>query len=125
MGKDNKTPKESYKRAQGPVVGHQSHTDSRVNDNRSQDRLNLSVDIVGNHGRHASQPNGQHGLQLNMNNARNSNYKKQVRDYSLRMSRINEDKMAELKKNGIDMSMHELSVNNPHGSSHSKSLMKA
>ena len=42
------------------------------------------------------------------------------------MSRINEDKLADLKKGGIDMSMHELSTGQGVGShQHSKSLMKA
>jgi len=78
----------------------------------------LSVDIVGR---------DRSGQQIGMNSGsvRNANYKKQVRDYSLRMSRINEDKLADLKnKSGIDM--HELSVNHGVGNhQHSKSLMKA
>ena len=56
---NSKTPKEAYKRMhQGSIGSHQAHTESRVNNDHSNDRLNLSVDIVGRHGgthdRHAS-----------------------------------------------------------------------
>lgn len=128
---------------QGGIGSHQSHTDSRVNNDVSNERLNLSVDIVGRHGgghdRHAS--GSQHQLQMNHQNlsgalgtqtVRGSNgaYKtKHVRDYSLRMSRVNDDKLGMKSSNtgAIDLSFHDLSVQhgNHGGHNHSKSLMKA
>ena len=68
---NSKTPKEAYKRMhQGSIGSHQAHTESRVNnDHSSNERLNLSVDIVGRHGgathdRHPSS-GSQHQLQMN------------------------------------------------------------
>ena len=61
----------------------------------------------------------------------NGAYKsKHVRDYSLRMSRVDNDKLGMKSSNtgAIDLSLHELSVQHGHhgGShNHSKSLMKA
>ena len=64
-------------------------------------------------------------------------YKKHghVRDYSLRMSRINEEKLLnnsvhdfsgnKKQPGGIDLSMHELSLHHGGHHNHSKSLMKS
>jgi hypothetical protein len=61
----------------------------------------------------------------------NGAYKsKHARDYSLRISRVNEDKLGMKSSNtgAIDISLHELSVQHGHHGAthnHSKSLMKA
>ena len=99
------------------------------------------------HEGHSQQPGGgsssQHQMAVNqMSNAQNArNQKKHVRDYSLRMSRITDDKMlnnsvhefASKKQpgaSGADLSLHDLSLNHGQGGasahhSHSKSLMKS
>lgn len=70
---------------------------------------------------------------------RNKGYKQsnQVRDYSLRMSRINEEKLLnnsvhdfsgkgqKQSVGGIDLSLHELSLHHGGHHNHSKSLMKS
>lgn len=92
------------------------------------ERLNLSVDIAGRH----QLPGGGHST-------RNSSvgYKKhsQARDYNLRMSRINEEKLnnsvhefnsgkKQPNTGGIDHGLQELSLHQGVNHHHSKSLMK-
>lgn len=103
------------------------------------------------HEGHSQQPGGagsssQHQMAVNQmgsQNARGSQKKHHVRDYSLRMSRITDDKIlnnsvhefANKKQpgaSGADLSLHDLSLNHGQGGagsaahhSHSKSLMKS
>lgn len=125
-GNSSKTPKEAYKRIHG-LQNNQNH------DNRggftTDDRLNLSVDIVGRHGIHgqAASPVGGPTSSQNYINLKNRSqppgYKKhsgQGRDYNLRMSRVNEDQLLSNSVNSVhdfnnknklgDLSMHEMSV---------------
>ena len=75
-----------------------------------------------------------------MQGSRNQGYKKhsQVRDYSLRMSKINEEKLLNNSVHefggsnkrqpsvvGVDLSLNELSLHHGGHHNHSKSLMKA
>jgi len=75
-----------------------------------------------------------------MQGSRNQGYKKhsQVRDFSLRMSKINEEKLLnnsvhefggtnkrQPSVGGVDLSLHELSLHHGGHHNHSKSLMKA
>lgn len=77
-GPSNKTPKEAYKRMAG-----NTHADRGLS---HDERLNLSVDVAGRH----QLPGGGHSTRNN-----SVGYKKhsQARDYNLRMSRINEEKL--------------------------------
>jgi hypothetical protein len=105
--------KSLYKRMQGApslTHGNQSHTDSHVNNERHNDRLNLSVDIVGRHGSH----NSNAANQLSINNQANRKQYKNVRDYGVRMSGITDEQ----RKAGVETSLHEMSHHK-----HSKSLM--
>ena len=105
LGNNSKTPKEAYKRNQG-LANHQSlegrHGGRGLS---SDDRLNLSVDIVGRH-QSGSPTGGASASTHQMNNLNRSggqNYKKHgnARDYSLRMSRVADDKLLNNSVNSV------------------------